>query len=75
MFEKITQHLVQYFAKLKNMQNIFFMKNGFIIWEGDGPRGPGQAQSACPPYDESIFDEKNIVCMFFNLQNIELNVV
>tara|TARA_B100000686_G_scaffold57086_1_gene61285 strand:- start:1005 stop:1136 length:132 start_codon:yes stop_codon:yes gene_type:complete len=42
---------------------------------GGGPNGPGQAQSACPPYDESIFDEKNIVCMFFNLQNIELNVV
>ena len=33
---------------------------------GGGPKGPGQAQSACPPYNESIFHEKNIlhICQF-----------
>ena len=39
-------------------------------------KGPGQAQSACPPYNEFIFHEnKNYFCIFFNLEKAGLNVV
>ena len=41
----------------KHAKYIFFHEK-WIHRMGGGPKGPGQAQSACPPYDESIFHEK-----------------
>ena len=66
MFEKITQHLVQYFAKLKNMQNIFFMKNGFIIWGASalrlsGPFGPA------PHMMNSFFMKTKTIFAYFSV--------
>ena len=67
MLEQVTQHSIQLFANWKRCKNSFCFHEKWIHHMGGGPKGPGQAQSACPPYDESIFHEKNIYFACFSV--------